>query len=249
MRVLITGLKGTLAPVVARVFEQQGAEILGWDRQSVDPENIETSAGYLEALQPEALVHLAMGSEHWAGRLAAFAAQKQIPFVFTSTVMVFDDEPDGPHHPADPRTEKDGYGTYKVRCEDAILAANKNAIICRIGWQIDPSGEGNNMLAHLDQWQERDGKIEASTLWKPACSFMEDTAASLWNLLQTRQGGLYHLDANARDGWTFDQVVNALKKKFDRNWDVVPTEGYKHDQRLAGHENLIRPLSDRIGMG
>ncbi|WP_189000519.1 sugar nucleotide-binding protein [Deinococcus roseus] len=246
MKVLITGLKGTLGPVVARVFEQQRAEILSWDRSIVDPENTEATAQYLEALQTEAIVHLAMGSERWAAQLAGYAAKQHIPFVFTSSVMVFDDEPDGPHHPADPRTEKDGYGTYKVRCEDAILATNKNAIIARIGWQIDPSGEGNNMLAHLDQWQEREGKIEASTRWKPACSFMEDTAESLWNLLQTGKGGIYHLDANAQDAWTFDQVVLALKKKFDRAWEVVPLAGYQHDQRLAGHEGWIRRLSERI---
>ena len=53
--------------------------------------------------------------------------------------------------------------------------------------------------------------------------------------------------SNARDGWTFDQVVLALKNQFDRQWDVVPIEGYRHDQRLAGHEGLIRPLADRLG--
>ncbi|WP_051964600.1 sugar nucleotide-binding protein [Deinococcus misasensis] len=247
MRVLITGRNGTLGPVVARFFESQGAEILGWDRQSVSPEDLTASEIHLQSLNPQAIVHLAMGSENWAALLAGHAAQQQIPFVFTSTVMVFDDVPDGPHHPQDPRTEKDGYGTYKVRCEDAILQANPQANIARIGWQIDPSGQGNNMLAHLDQWQEREGKIEASTLWKPACSFMEDTAESLWKLIQMDQGGVYHLDGNARDGWTFDQVVLALKHKFDRNWDVVPIEGYRHDQRLAGHEGLIRPLEDRLG--
>ena len=56
-------------------------------------------------------------------RIARLAAATDLPFLFTSTAMVFDHEPDGPHRPADPRTARDDYGRMKIASEDAVLAA------------------------------------------------------------------------------------------------------------------------------
>ena len=73
----------------------------------------------------------------------------------------------------------------------------------RIGWQIDAgvNGQalGNNMLAHLDDWQRREGRIAASTLWRPACSFMADTAEVLLGFVERQVPGVVHVDSNAHE--------------------------------------------------
>lgn len=249
MHVLITGLSGTLAPHLARRCEARGWRVSGWDRRQIPADDSPAARAALEALAPDAIAHLAIGSAPWAAMLADHAAARARPFVFTSTAMVFDHEPDGPHGVDDRRTARDDYGRGKVACEDAVRAAHPGASIARLGWQIDPQATGNNMLAELDRWQAREGRVAASTRWIPATGFMADTADALVALLAAPRPGVHHLDANAEDAWTFDRLVAALARAFDRRWQVVPdaSDGaYRHDQRLVGGALRLPPLSSRL---
>ncbi len=97
--------------------------------------------------------------------------------------MVFAPRPNGPYTITSPRTATDEYGAYKIRCEDAVWQANPDAIVARLGYQIDPDGIGNNMVAHTDAQQAADGMVRASTQWIPACAFLDDTAAALLSLV------------------------------------------------------------------
>ncbi|TAG80512.1 MAG: NAD-dependent epimerase/dehydratase family protein [Burkholderiales bacterium] len=255
MRILITGLNGTLAPHLASLARARSHEVVGWDRDAVSPDDASAGDAFLRNTQPDAIAHLGFGSEDWSARLATWAAANDRSFVFTSTAMVFDHMPDGPHHVNDERTAKDDYGRYKIRCEDAIRAANPRACIARIGWQIDIDDEGkargNNMLAALDQQQASDGRIRASTAWRPACSFMGDTALALLQLIEQRSEGVVHLDSNADSALNFYGLVTSLKVRFARaSWIIEPHAEYVHDQRLIAAESSavrIAPLSARLG--
>jgi len=244
-RLLITGLGGTLAPRLAEAAAAAGVEVLGWDRQRVPTDDADAARAWLDAQRPDAIAHLAMGSAEWSGLLAAHAAAGGLPFLFTSTVMVFD--PDGPHATDSPRTGSSDYGRYKIACEDAVLAANPATQLVRIGWQIDAERPGNNMLFTLDQWQREQGRVACSRAWRPACSFMTDTAAALLGLLQKPQPGIHHLDSNAADGLSFDRVAAGLKKRFGRDdWRIEVHEDYRHDQRLVGGAVAMPALSERL---
>lgn len=220
---------------------------MGWNRSIVEPDDAKASQAWLEAVRPDAILHLAVGSVGWCSLLAGHAAANDIPFVYTSTAMVFHHHPPGPHELGSERTAQDDYGRYKMACEDAILSSNPAAAVARIGWQIDPVQVGNNMLMALDQWQLRDGCVGASRAWIPACSFMEDTASALLALAEQRVRGTVHLDSNAVEGHAFVQVVRALQQRFDRkNWVVREHDEYRHDQRLLGHPELMPPLSAQL---
>ncbi|PNY81052.1 sugar nucleotide-binding protein [Deinococcus koreensis] len=244
---LITGLNGTLAPHVAAALQAQGHRAVGWNRQTTPPDDLHAAQVWLDTLQPRGIFHLAIGSEGWAGRLAAYAAQHGLPFVFTSTAMVFHHDPDGPHQPRDPRTAQDGYGQLKIRSEDAIVAANPDAVIARIGWQIHPDATGNNMVAQLGAQQREQGRIRASRHWIPACSFMDDTAAALVGLAQDASRGPVHLDSNANDALNFPDLVRALARQLGQPWQVEETEDYRHDQRLADGVERMPGLRGRLG--
>ena len=247
MKWLITGLNGTLAPVLAQTAEGLGAEVLAWDRNRLPPDDVAAADAWLRRERPDAVAHLAMGSVDWAGRLARHAAEHGKPFVFTSTAMVFHHVPNGPHAVDDDRTAQDPYGQYKRACEDAVLAAHPEASVVRIGWQIDAVRAGNNMLMALDQWQATQGRVSASQAWKPACSFMTDTAAALARLLQQPVPGVIHLDSNAEEGHDFAQIARALKVTFHcKAWDIHVHQDYAHDQRLVGGSALVAPLSARL---
>lgn len=203
----------------------------------------------LARMRPDAIAHLALGAVAWADLLARDAADRAAALVFTSTAMVFDHDPDGPHDVDAPRTARDDYGRSKIACEDAVRAACPQAAIARLGWQIDETAGGNNMLAELDRRQAREGRVTASSRWTPACSFIDDTCRALLDLVETPRAGTFHLDANAGEAWRFDQVVQALKAHCARDW-VVAVDGsataYAHDQRLVGGAIALPPLSRRL---
>jgi dTDP-4-dehydrorhamnose reductase len=256
MRILITGLNGTLAPHLARIAREHAHEVIGWDRGAVSPDDAAAGETFLHNAQPDAIAHLGFGAEAWAARLAAWASTNNAAFVFTSTAMVFDHVPDGPHRVNDERTAKDDYGRYKIRCEDAIRAVNPAACIARIGWQIDIDDEGqakgNNMIASLDAEQARDGRIRASTRWRPACSFMSDTAVALLQLIEQKLTGTFHLDSNAADALDFHSIVHALRLRFARDsWRIEANEEYVHDQRLLPADDAVvrlPPLRQCLGI-
>lgn len=250
MRLLVTGLRGTLAPKLAAAARERGWTVIGWDRATVSPQDARAGAQWLAACQPDAIAHLAMGEPDWAAALAAEAAARRIPMLYTSSAMVFHHEPDGPHAVGDPRTAQDDYGRYKVACEDAVAAANPGASVVRIGWQIDADARGNNMLAQLDAWQQRDGCVAASRAWRPACSFMDDTARALVALIEQPVPGIVHLDSNADEGHRFDAIVAALKQRFERHdWVLRVHQDYHHDQRLVGGAMHMPGLSARLALG
>ena len=244
MKWLITGLNGTLAPVLARHAEGLGVDVLAWDRNRLPPDGVAAADAWLHGERPDAIAHLGMGSVEWAERLARYAAAHGKPFVFTSTAMVFHHLPNGPHAVDDDRNAQDSCGQYKRECEDAVLTAHPETSVVRIGWQIDPLQAGNNMLMALDQWQATQGRVSASQAWTPACSFMIDTAAALARLLMQPAPGLFHVDSNAEEGHNFAQITQALKVKFNRNaWVILVHYDYAHPQRLQGGNTLIPPLS------
>jgi dTDP-4-dehydrorhamnose reductase len=246
VRVLITGMNGTLAPRLADHISQLDHEIIAWDRQQFATEDSDQIQRFFDKHGVDAVFHLAMGSEFWAEQLAMQCNQRDLPFLFTSTAMVFDQEPNGPHYPNDQRTARDDYGRYKIRCENAVLSANARAVIARIGYQIDTANPtGNNMFAHL-QAKAAQGEIRASSSWIPACSFMQDTAAALWQLAEhsvaSNASGIFHLDSNAACTMNYHQIVQALAALTHNHWSVIETQDYQHDQRLLDDSTQLNPV-------
>lgn len=237
-------MSGTLAPFVADFFKEHQWEVFNWDHHTVSPDDEKDSREFIEQINPNAICHMAMGSEEWAGWLAAWAKENECPYVFTSTAMVFDSNQSGPYQIETPRESKDPYGQYKVRCEDAIWKANSGAMIARLGWQIGDDRGGNNMLEFLHTMMEEKGKIEASSAWIPATSHMRHTAEVLYKLVELNEPGLYHVDSNADTGWNFVELVTALAKHHGKQWVIEENQDYLHDQRLQDRRVQTRPLSD-----
>lgn len=247
MTVLITGLGGTLAPVLGEAFAARGETVAGWDRGRVDPNDRAACEALLDELDPAVVCHFAMGAEAWAAALAAWCRAHSRPFLFTSTAMVFDRLPDGPHRVGDPRSAKDDYGRYKIRCEDAIRGASNAAIVARIGWQIGAARGGNNMLEALYRMAEVSGAVRASRAWIPACSFMRDTADALLTLLDRGEPGVFHLDANAHSALDFPTIARRLARLHHADWAIEITDDYLHDQRLPDSRVSLPPLTERLG--
>ena len=44
--------------------------------------------------------------------------------------------------------------------------------------------------------------------------------------------GLFHLDGNYQDRFTYAEIVEKLKKKLNKEWIIKVAENYSHDQRM-----------------
>jgi dTDP-4-dehydrorhamnose reductase len=220
-RFLVTGMNGTVAPALAGELRARGGTILPWDRREVPPEDDGAVERHVRETAPRALVHCGMGDPRWAECMAACCGRMGVAFLFTSSVSVFGPHQAGPHGVDSVPEPRDGYGSYKLECERRVLAANPAARIVRLGWQISLRPGGNQMVEHFVRRQAEQGHVEASTAWFQACSFLEDTARVLADLLGGSSCGLHHLDGNP--GWDMHRLVRALNRAMGGAWDVRPT--------------------------
>ena len=239
-KILITGMNGTVAPVLAAELRGRGCEVVAWDRGAVSPDDREAVARFIREVRPSALVHCAMGSPQWAEDMARVCAEAGSRFLYISSASVYGTQQQGPFTVDDEPVPSDDYGRYKLECEHRVQAANEEAMIVRIGWQMALCRGGNNMVEHLAQKQAEHGHIAASTEWFPACSFLEDTALVLVQLLESSQAGLFMVDGNP--GWSFWQIAQALNQVMQGSWDVRGTEEFRYNNRLLDQRVLCRSI-------
>jgi len=257
MRVLVTGLRGTVGQQLQRYLVASGHEVVGWNREEVPIDNYMAMESFVQEVAPDVLFHLAAPSRptgregenwlvhyEWSNELAWITHKFGIKFLYTSTVQVFSDAAVGPFTPQSSPDNNYGYGFEKRMAEKRILYQNPQAFIARLGWQIGTTDQGNHMTAYLEARQREEGRITASTRWLPAASFLEDTVAALWDLVMNHAPGVYLLDSNR--GWNFYEIAIALKKFLKKKWQVVPDESFVYDQRMIDPRIVLPPLSDRL---
>ena len=245
-KVILTGMNGTVAPVLAEELRGRGCDVVAWDRSAVSPDDREAVARFIRETKPSALVHCAMGSPQWAEDMARICAEEGSKFLYVSSASVYGTQQQGPFTVDDTPEPSDDYGRYKLECEQRVRAANDQAIVVRIGWQIALRRGGNNMFEHLAQKQAEHGFIAASTEWFPACSFLDDTARVLVETLEGAAADLYFLDGNP--GLSFWQIACALSLKTDGKWEVRPTRDFVWNNRLNDKRLGRVDISTALGL-
>jgi dTDP-4-dehydrorhamnose reductase len=259
MRLLITGAGGTLGRALCSAARDAGHEVLPWPRDVLDPLVLPRQEDWILQQGVQAVLHLAVASQStgapdegrrinvdWGVHLAGIAARHGLPLVFSSTAMVYDAEADGPYTLASAPTPRNDYGRQKLQAEHAMLLRHPGGVrVARLGWQIDPTRcDGNHMVAHGHRAMHEHGHITASRLWRPACSFVDDTAQALLRLVG-QPPGVYLVDSNI-DGTSFDRLLQALSDTYRLGWQVKPGEYYRHDQRLIDPRPGLPRLHDRL---
>ncbi|MBM4007257.1 MAG: sugar nucleotide-binding protein [Planctomycetes bacterium] len=224
-RTLITGMHGTVAPVLAEELRRRGGETIAWDRNEVPPHDEHAVVDFIHASCATALVHCGMGDPRWAEHMAACCARRGIAFLYTGSVSVYGHHQTGPHGVSAVPEPQDDYGRYKLACERHVRAVNPAAHIVRLGWQIALRPGGNQMVDYLMRQQAEHGRIDASTCWLQACSFLDDTARVLADVLERFPPGLYQLDGNP--GWNFHRLACALNRAMGNPWIVHACEGLR----------------------
>lgn len=259
MRVLMTGFNGTVGTAVGEALRRRGDEGVGWDRGQALPGDEAAARALIDRVRPDAVMHLAVASvgtgvadegrlvaERWTGVLAREAAARGIRFLYSSTAMVFTNEARGPFTVESVPDAREGYGADKLAGERAAREANADAIIARLGWQIGDAAGSNNVVDFLEKRMREDGVVRASRLWKPAMSFLEDTAAALLWLLD-QSGDVYLVDGN-RAGHSFYDIARALSaERHGGRFAVEADDSFVYDQRMIDERVPVVQLGERLG--
>lgn len=256
MKAIVTGANGTVGSRMCEDLERHGVEVVRWDRARVPVDDYWAMEGFVRSVAPDVLFHLAIASRstgrpneswlinyEWTSELAWLTRQLGVRFVFSSTAMVFSDNARGPFTVDSEPEAPEGYGYEKRRAEERVFHQNPEARVARLGWQIDDRPSGNNMLAALETQIREKGRVEASTRWLPACSFLDDTVRAL-QALAWAEPGLYLLDAN--EHWSYYEIVRALNERHGGHWNVEPTEHFVFDQRMMDDRVVLPSLKSRL---
>ncbi|MEQ8822278.1 MAG: sugar nucleotide-binding protein [Sumerlaeia bacterium] len=258
MKYLITGARGTVGAALVRHLDALGHETVAWDRTRVPVNNYHAMEDYITEVRPDAIFLLAVASKptgaidnegwvvnvHWPSEVAWICRQRQIPFVFSSTAMVFTNDAHGPFTPESRPDATEGYGGDKRQAEERLFhQAPEQCRVARLGWQIGSAPGGNNMLSFFEENMRQHGVIRASTRWLPACSFLEDTADGLMQVL-AQPPGLYHINSNLEQN--FYDIACALKAHHGADWKIEPTEDFVYDQRLFDGRIEVPILLERL---
>lgn len=230
MKAIITGMNGTVAPFIYEELLSKNIEVVIWDRTTTDITSQESVYKFIQDQQPDIFFHIATGPLEWVEYIAQATQQLGVKLLFTSTVSIFSEKGTGPYDISSIPNSEEAYGSYKIQCEKTIERLHKNAVIVRLGWQIDANARPNNMFESLSKKQASKGYIEASSRWYPSSSFLTDTAKTVVYCALNFSSGIYMANSNKK--YSFYEIVNHLKDKYQTNWIVKETNSPDRDDRM-----------------
>lgn len=221
MRALILGAGGQVGRALAAA-SPEGAETVALGRADCDVCDEAAVRTAVRAVRPDVLFNAAAytavdkaESEPEAahrlnalapGLIAAAAREAGARTVHISTDFVFGGPGEGPRRPEDPARPEGVYARTKLEGEDAVRAAESDALIVRTAWVYSPRGTNfvNTMLRLMAERDEL--RIVADQIGTP--TWAPSLAAALWRLAELRASGIHHYtDAGVASWYDFAAAI------------------------------------------
>jgi dTDP-4-dehydrorhamnose reductase len=224
VKVLVTGEEGQVARCLAlRGGEQGDLELVFAARPEFDLARPETMAPLIQSVRPDFVVSAAAYTAvdqaedepdlafavngAGPGEVARAAASVGAPIIHLSTDYVFDGLLDRPYREDDPTEPQGVYGASKLAGEEAVAAANPEAVILRTAWVYSPFGK-NFVKTMLRLAGDRDEITVVSDQWGNPTSALDIADGILHVVRRLADGrsperfGIFHLAGTGATNWS-----------------------------------------------
>jgi len=218
-KLLLTGASGFLGRYML-LHQQESWDITGiyhktpvpehfkGEHHSVNLADISKTDKLFQEIQPEAVIHTAAISKasiceqeperthqinvNASRHLAALCAKAAIPFLFTSTNLIFDGQ-NAPYREDAITCPLSKYGEQKVLAEQAILQAYPDATICRIPLMYGLLENTSNFFPNWLKSMKTGERLNAFTDEFRTPVHAADAARGLFLLLDKEKTGIWNL--------------------------------------------------------
>lgn len=272
--IFVAGKSGQVALSLVEAAKKQGIALQCFGRPAFDlsdaasarrtiadahPTAIINAAAYTAVDQAESEEALATTiNADGAGLLAKIAAETGVPFLHISTDYVFDGLKNAPYLETDPVAPAGAYGRSKLAGEQAVMAANPQALVFRTAWVYSPFGK--NFLKTMIALAGRETlNVVNDQIGNP--TYAPDIAEALLAVIAQLNGqvpdkntaGLYHLAGSGEASWhdfakeIFSQTSQYGAKSPQVN--AIPTSQYPTPATRPPNSRLdCNKLYDRFGI-
>jgi dTDP-4-dehydrorhamnose reductase len=214
MKVIITGAGGQLGRAL-QLTAPEAATIVALGHSALDIGDAEAVASTISGHEPDLVINAAAytavdkaeGDAEAAyrinrdgpGYLAVSAHAVGARLVHISTDFVFDGSSGQPYSPDQPTAPLGVYGASKRAGEQAVLAADPEALIVRTAWVYGVTGN-NFVRTMLRLMGERDEvRVVADQIGSP--TFAGGLAQALWDLVAANARGVHHWTDSGAASW------------------------------------------------
>jgi len=265
VKILVTGASGQLGQALQQTVPQ-GAELTALGHAGLDIGEADAVASKVAELSPDLVVNAAAytavdkaeSDEEAAyrinalapGYLASAARANGARFVHVSTDFVFDGTRGIPYAPGDATAPLGVYGTSKRAGEEAVLAADPQALIVRTAWVYGATG-GNFVRTMLRLMAERDEvRVVADQIGTP--TYAGGLADAIWALSAAGASGIHHwTDSGAASWYDFALAIQEEALAIgllDRAVPVhpIPTSAYPTPARRPHYSVLDKSAATAI---
>lgn len=214
--ILITGAKGMFGQDAAKIFSENGYNVIPTDYIDFDITDNESVEKFFENKNVDIVLHGAaytnvdkaeeepqkamlingLGSEN----LARVTAQLGIPIVYISTDYVFDGTKKSAYLTSDTVKPLNVYGLSKLAGEDAVRRFNDNHYICRTSWLYGINGKNfvETMISLAKSQSEL--KVVDDQIGCPTWSY--SLANGILKILkENKPFGTYHVCGSGCTSW------------------------------------------------
>ncbi|AUO06980.1 dTDP-4-dehydrorhamnose reductase [Paenibacillus jamilae] len=273
MKVLVTGASGQLGKDVVKVFQEQGHDVVGYDREQLDITDMDQTMKIVGQYQSDAIIHCAAYTAvdaaetdmdtayqvNAAGTRNMVLAAEEVgaKLVYISTDYVFDGTAEQPYHEYDNTNPQSIYGKSKRAGEVLTETLSSRYFIVRTSWVYGLYG--NNFVKTMLKLGQEKSQLQVVNDQKGSPTYTVDLARFLAELIQTEKYGVYHASNSGSCTWyeftqaIFQDAIEFLGTKIRATLEPCSTEQFPRPaarprnsvmEHIAIRTNGLRDLRD-----